>query len=410
MAPTSESELILVDTDGDLILKVGSERGAAEESDTSSSQSSNDGPEAATQEVVENEQPSTLRIRVCSKFMTMCSPVFKAMLNGSFREGQVPLSSLEPPTLELPEDDPQSMVELCKILHHKWDTNLEAFPSCVLPLARAADKYDCTTIIRVWFNHQFLGEVSRGRKYSRLEIAQLISISYILDEAAAFYYFSAEALYRWRIKKNENDDFNSEILRNDLPPKIHEFLEKMANAELGELITSSHSVICNPGHGRLYDNPSRTHSTIYTLTRSANIPEVCPRHAQRVAQYVEALDEFNLWTPGPGRGGPVSLEEAICIIRQIAKAIANDESPQCSAQQCFQCQQEWDQTVWENIDDFEHQLPGLCLVCLNRGIFHSSPSMNTESMTECTAHFMGLGLNWNVDWHRDTRNYETLGD
>ncbi|KIW97498.1 uncharacterized protein Z519_01082 [Cladophialophora bantiana CBS 173.52] len=98
MASRSEPELVLVHPNGDLSLEVGNEPSIVEENENRVPNSNVDS-ETVQQEVKENRKPRILRIRVYSKFMTTSSPVFKAMLNESFREGQLPLSPAEPPNI-----------------------------------------------------------------------------------------------------------------------------------------------------------------------------------------------------------------------------------------------------------------------------------------------------------------------
>ncbi|KIW23414.1 uncharacterized protein PV07_11613 [Cladophialophora immunda] len=403
MAPTSESELILVDPDGDLILKVGSERGTAEESEPNASQNSSDGPEAATQEVAENKRPSTLRIRVCSKFMTMCSPVFNAMLSGSFREGQLPLSPLEPPTLELPEDDPRSMVELCRILHHKWDPRLEAFPFGVLETAIVADKYGCSAIARSWFHHRFLRETAKKSGYSRLDLAQLIKISYVLDDVEAFYFLTLEAYKRWPTKKNKSDVFISELSRIPPLPKVHEILEQIAIAQLRELTTCCYEILSVLCEDRRVWGGLGAHSTISTFEREEGVPKVCDGQAYRMAQFIQALYEFGLSLPLDNYRKPATLEEAICIVRQIAKSHVKDTLVPCVNTNCYSCETAWDEVIEDMAEKFENELHGICLVCLRRGDFTAC-----KIVTKCTEHNDGFASGWSMNSGRDTRNFEKL--
>ncbi|OAG41379.1 hypothetical protein AYO21_04321 [Fonsecaea monophora] len=121
MASLGESEVVLVDPDGDLILEVGKEHDLTE-NNVKVSQNNKGDSDTAQQQTAKSK---VLRLRVCSKLMIMCSPVFKAMLNGPFCEGRLPLNAAEPPILKLPDDEPVAMGELCKILHHKCDIDVD---------------------------------------------------------------------------------------------------------------------------------------------------------------------------------------------------------------------------------------------------------------------------------------------
>ncbi|OAP63349.1 hypothetical protein AYL99_02576 [Fonsecaea erecta] len=403
MAPLTDGDLVLVDPDGDLILKVGSERSITHENKCNSPDNEDDS-NAAQHEVKEIKQPKTLRIRVCSKFMTMCSPVFERMLNGSFRESQLTPNPVEPPVLELPEDAPTSMLELCRIFHHTWDTSLDAFPSCVLPIAIAADKYGCHKIARAWFHYRAFRNASRRSTCSILDLARLISISYILDDVGAFYFFSVEGYKSWRTKKGQNDEFISEISRY-LPARVHELLKEIAKAQLKALRASCHNAISELCMGnQRYRDGAIVHSTIFTRTEEFTIPVVCKGQAARVAQYIQALFEVDLWLPGRGGGGPASLEAAICIVRQIA-ARSNDGPVNCDSVACVSCFISWESAVQDVADSFENELRGICLVCLKRGDLSTS-----KLQTGCNEHQGESTLGWFVAWSQTTRDYETLED
>ncbi|KIY03449.1 uncharacterized protein Z520_00140 [Fonsecaea multimorphosa CBS 102226] len=415
MASPFEAELVIVDPDGDLVLKVGSDRSMSEEDETDSqngnhksrnsnddSGSSNDDSDTALQDIKKNEQPKTIRIRVSGKFMTMCSPVFKAMLDGSFREGQLTLSAVEPPILELPEDEPMTMVELCRILHHKWDAALGAFPSCALPIAIAADKYGCTAIIRSWFHHRFYQEKDKPRvlSTSKNDLAQFISIAYILDDAGAFNSFSRQAYLRWRTKDGENEEFISELQRNHLPSKVHHVLERMAEAQLEELSRISSEALVH----LCEDSGLKTSFVISTLTRKVEVPQVYDVQAYRVAQYLKALSDLDLWPYGLDSGS-LSLEEAICMVRQLAKQQKPNDNTLCFEDECACCGLSWSGTIENEVNLFQDELHGLCLTCLKRKDLSTS-----KLIQKCKEHNYVSSQYWYVDSGRDTRDYQTLVD
>src|SRR5438045_1944416 len=100
MAVSTAPELIILDPDGDAILQVG---------ENPTHQSNDEGSGCA------------LQIRISTKLLAMSSPVFKAMLSGRFAEGQLPFTKENPPSLVLPEDDPDAVRNYCKIIHHAQD-------------------------------------------------------------------------------------------------------------------------------------------------------------------------------------------------------------------------------------------------------------------------------------------------
>ncbi|KXT18366.1 hypothetical protein AC579_965 [Pseudocercospora musae] len=94
------------------------------------------------------------RLRVSSKILSTVSPVFKTWLGPYFREGQLSRDASNPVTIELPEDQPQAMSDMCNLLHFRrvlelGFINVELGRECerasrVLEFAIVVDKYCCT--------------------------------------------------------------------------------------------------------------------------------------------------------------------------------------------------------------------------------------------------------------------------
>jgi hypothetical protein len=92
----------------------------------------------------------TRKILVLSTAMAFVSPVFAAMFDGRFFKGQS-LSRISPPTISLPDDDPKSMILICKISHMQnahlpKKLDIATFAD----LALVCDKYDCVNVVRPW--------------------------------------------------------------------------------------------------------------------------------------------------------------------------------------------------------------------------------------------------------------------
>ncbi|KAK3652909.1 hypothetical protein LTR56_004857 [Elasticomyces elasticus] len=87
------------------------------------------------------------RIKVSAALLSMASPVFKAMLGPHFLEGQVQRSPENPQNIHLPEDDPEAMVTLSKLVHFDTPHQSALGPGSLRKVAVLADKYDCTHAI-----------------------------------------------------------------------------------------------------------------------------------------------------------------------------------------------------------------------------------------------------------------------
>ena len=97
-------------------------------------------------------------IRVHSKVLSLASPVFAAMLSPRFAEGKTledNKGTVDSPTaINLPDDDPEAMSLICRILHFKEDA---AQQPCyqrftMMRLAQVCEKYDMSRTLSPWSN------------------------------------------------------------------------------------------------------------------------------------------------------------------------------------------------------------------------------------------------------------------
>jgi hypothetical protein len=87
---------------------------------------------------------------VSSKALSLASPVFKAMFDGRFAEGQN-LSPDSPRVLQLLDDAPTPMMTLCSIAHmNTVDLKFAPNPVALADLAVLCDKYNCAEAVRGW--------------------------------------------------------------------------------------------------------------------------------------------------------------------------------------------------------------------------------------------------------------------
>ena len=215
---SSVKGVIPADPEGDLILEIGNST-AIPTSGGICNSSSEDGSGILDAMDAKDNAPKTLRVRVSSKILTLHSSVFKRMLHGGFLEGQLPLSSADPPTLNLPEDDPLAMKELCKILHHTTGDHCRQSLLGFYPIAVVADKYYCTHIVKPHFRDYYIEQSLKGSYPTRTDVAELICISYMLDDTEAFYIFSYMACRRWIIYEDQNRASISQF-ENRLPKRF----------------------------------------------------------------------------------------------------------------------------------------------------------------------------------------------
>jgi hypothetical protein len=126
-------------------------------------------------EVGENDLRAHLL--VSSKVLSVVSPVFTAMFNRGFQEGEnLFAKSFQPVHFS---DDPEAMTILCNILHHK---NREIPRLLTLQtlssIAVLCDKFDCTEVVTPWSTLWLQTWVDSANEES---VEKLLFITYALD-------------------------------------------------------------------------------------------------------------------------------------------------------------------------------------------------------------------------------------
>ena len=97
-------------------------------------------------------------IRVHSKVLSLASPVFAAMLSPRFAEGKALEDNKgmvdSTTTIDLPDDDPEAMSLICRVLHFKEDAAQK--PSylhrTMVRVAQICEKYDMSRSLNLWSN------------------------------------------------------------------------------------------------------------------------------------------------------------------------------------------------------------------------------------------------------------------
>ncbi|KAK4496044.1 hypothetical protein PRZ48_013313 [Zasmidium cellare] len=131
------------------------------------------------------------RILVSSAILTMASTAFAALLGPHFREGQQLGTSQSPVTIPLPEDDPDAMLDLFRLLH------LVAVPSLLAAddskrmqsFAVAADKWCCIDALRLQAQGMLLaavGQLGTDVTPLGLHMAQLATTAYLFNHQQCF--------------------------------------------------------------------------------------------------------------------------------------------------------------------------------------------------------------------------------
>ncbi len=129
------SSRVVIDPEGDILLQFHQEQFGEDASDGKT----------------EEKKLNTLELPVSSKVLSLASPVFKAMLDGRFKEG-IELAknkaSSQPYTLTLP-DDGEAATILARVLHFDLTGVPEKpSPASIEKLAFLCDKYQCVNAMK----------------------------------------------------------------------------------------------------------------------------------------------------------------------------------------------------------------------------------------------------------------------
>ncbi|KAJ8071772.1 hypothetical protein OCU04_002087 [Sclerotinia nivalis] len=127
------------------------------------------------------------RVLVSSKDMSLASPVFKIMLEGSFKES-LELKTMGSLTLPLPEDDPVAMRILIDLIHGHGDcvpkvVHIHVFTA----LAILADYYQCSAVAEVCANlwKRKIVELSLWKR-SETRLACWIYVTWVFNLSVEF--------------------------------------------------------------------------------------------------------------------------------------------------------------------------------------------------------------------------------
>lgn len=155
---------------------------------------------------------SRIKLRVHSVILSSASKTFMAMFGPHFSEGQ-DLSSTSPKEVELPDDDPTSMLHLCNTLHHKANFEGPQDVDGLLALAIHCDKYDCLHAMKfasaIWLDRmvstcdKFAAELEKisatveARSGNSAKVVKLLAAAYLFESPLAFGRISALPLLRF---------------------------------------------------------------------------------------------------------------------------------------------------------------------------------------------------------------------
>ncbi|KAI9048632.1 hypothetical protein LZ554_007464 [Drepanopeziza brunnea f. sp. 'monogermtubi'] len=130
--------------------------------------------------------PKQVDMLVSSKHLRLASPVFKAMLQGSFREGQA-LQSTGKAEVPLPDDDPAAFKILLDIVHgfpSKVPTSVDL--STLANLSILVDKYQMLEVASVYVKNIWVPNLRSASPPSSENMFAWLSIAWVFKLSAEF--------------------------------------------------------------------------------------------------------------------------------------------------------------------------------------------------------------------------------
>ncbi|KAF8458586.1 hypothetical protein BDZ91DRAFT_800255 [Kalaharituber pfeilii] len=283
-----------------------------------------------------NEKKEMLHLRVASTALCIASPVFRAMLSPDrFLEGNI-LSSCSRKgtkfTLTLPEDDPESLIILCNILHfNNYNVPRAISVNSLARLCVLLDKYVCTLAaaswIDYWFGHMPVPKAPStpepdGEDRILIE-AMWLFISVVTGDSQRFSHFSA--LQMMSLRALDVMDSQHREWFNRLPSKIQDAL--MTGSQEAILATSQTLQDFCTG------KQTRCQLSLAECSRGAHggpvvTPKDCDAHfigillqSMQIEMLAPEFSAFNILTdPGSWQG---SVNELLDRLEGIAQGLAN---------------------------------------------------------------------------------------
>lgn len=117
-----------------------------------------------------------VRIRVLKALLSFSSKYFNALFSRNFQEGGLAEQGGD---VVLAEDEPDALVNLCKILHMQYTWPKPMSPREILHLGIVADKYECVQAIHLTLDALF-PRIARTM-HGCWEMRDLIVAAYLLD-------------------------------------------------------------------------------------------------------------------------------------------------------------------------------------------------------------------------------------
>ncbi|KAL2037384.1 hypothetical protein N7G274_009869 [Stereocaulon virgatum] len=313
--------------------------------------------------------PDQRSIRVCSKVLSLASPVFAAMMGPKFAEGRAllgnQLSSPSPITISLPEDDVEAMVLFCTIIHFKEHATPNVSFPVLEKLAFLCDKYDAARALssasEVWMSP------FPGSKDGESSFLKVLWISYALGNHRNFWKASRAIVQNYT--RTDLLEQRHSIEDTALPPRILDSIDAEREAHLRRFVTTLQTILI-------------PHLTAQCPSHSLHgtINAACG-HLMKSGHYIQELHRLQLW-PMPDSDSTKSLRDIYDRFYGLQRCpIVN---PWCHNSQWDVAKIDCTQLLMTAGHEILAKPVGLCLNCVRDGrIMRQDGNCQKQSLELC---------------------------
>ncbi|KAJ9615080.1 hypothetical protein H2200_001154 [Cladophialophora chaetospira] len=357
-------------------------------------------PDWAEQRHTQPEDPaepkvSCLRILISSKLLTVTSPVFKAMLHGGFAEALLPLSTSNPPTLILPEDDTTIFLLLCQVIYAKPGIYKYPIYEQLEGIALLCDKYMCADALRGWFRMQvfFFQERNTLKIFGDdgFDAPKFLKLGYLMDDRDIF--SSATNTFITTIMPADTRILLNDVFGGEPPDRLVDMIEAfqyehirrltaIGPALLEELVPkpeiqcyTRRPLAVIPGYGTSvsFAGDRSNRGSPKAVVQSGEFQDtddigLCHGRVKRIGVLSVALTSMSLLPSLDKEIDSMRTPYAmIDALKRIAGVNFQDEKLQCPKSSSCACHTYWN--INDEINTQLHELSedtmcGICLACL----------------------------------------------
>ena len=325
---------------------------------------------------------STVGFRVSSKVLSSASKLFEAKFLSTFQEG-AELANNQTYRVRLADDDPDAMLHMLYIIHHK----AKHLPTVddtknLLKILMLAAQYDCIDAVHFWFESQVRGIYQDSKMLDSstdAEVIEILLMSYLMDQHDLFERCTHRVLF-WMVKIRDAEFSNMlpqglagtlRLRQNYIKQMLWEGLETLLNYLL-DLEISGSPDFSELAKTETYTGEGRTSMARTMARKIANLLDCqdCKKHI--FAKLVWCLKSCGL---SPLKRSQEDVTTLGSLAPKLQKFQAN-RLPE--GKNCAHCRIAFEELIRQYFCDVLTRFSGLCLDCVKVGEEDTKPCRRTH--------------------------------